>query len=460
MVNVAPEAVVDRFPYGKAPFWLTVVLLASVVLLAVARREREPKPDLVFAIFAPNHVKSYEEVIAPFEKKHGVSVGLQLVHRAALQNRLQNAMLAGTPVPDMVEMLEGGLGFFTRGPLNDVGFLDLTERLEREGLRSRLVESRLSLWTMRKRVLALPHDVHPTVLVYQPALVESLGIDVSQLKTWDDFVAVGQRISRDNDGDGVIDHFMIDLPTSQAWGLITLLRQRGIDLFDAEGHVGFNQPKTVDTIEWYLRQTVGPDKIAFECGWGQPLFKAMQDGLALFFIAPDWRTHSFELDAPHLSGRFRAIPFPVWEPGGRRTSAWGGTGLAIARATEHPELAWEFAKALYFDKDSLGKRFAETAILPPLKDAWDLPELKRPFEYYGGQRLGELFAELATETPPAWGNPYSLMAENKLSEAHVRSIEYYKQYGEKGLRAQIQRELDAAEAYVRRVMDRNVLMKQ
>ena len=173
MVNVAPGAVVDRFPYGKAPFWLLVVLLSSIVLLGFARRDREAKPDLVFAIFAPNHVESYQEVVAAFEKKHDVKVALQLVHRAALQNRLQNAMLAGTPVPDMVEMLEGGLGFFTRGPLKDVGFLDLTERLEDEGYRSRLVESRLSLWTMRKRVLALPHDVHPTVLVYQPALVES-----------------------------------------------------------------------------------------------------------------------------------------------------------------------------------------------------------------------------------------------------------------------------------------------
>jgi arabinosaccharide transport system substrate-binding protein len=460
MVNVAPGAVVDRFPYGKAPFWLLVVLLSSIVLLGFARRDREAKPDLVFAIFAPNHVESYQEVIAPFEKKHGVKIALQLVHNRALQNRLQNAMLAGTPVPDMVEMLENGLGFFTRGPLKDVGFLDLTEPLESEGYRERLVASRVSMWTARKRVFALPHDVHPAVLVYQPALVESLGIDVNTLKTWDDFVAAGRRISRDGDGDGVVDHFMIDLPTSAPWGVITLLRQRSIGLFDAEGRVAFNQPKTVETIEWYLRQTVGPNRIAFECGWGQPLFKAMQDGLALFIIAPDWRTHAFELDAPHLKGKFRAIPFPAWEPGGRRTSVWGGTGLAIARSTKNPALAWEFAKALYFDPASLGKRFVKTNILPPFKDAWSLPELKTPIDYYGGQRMGELFSELAPETPPVWGNPYARQAENKLSEAHLRSLEYYKKNGEKGLRQKIQLELDVAEAYVQRLIDRNVLMNK
>ncbi len=39
-------------------------------------------------------------------------------------------MLAGTGVPDMVELNEGGLGFFTKGPLQDVGFVDLTERVD------------------------------------------------------------------------------------------------------------------------------------------------------------------------------------------------------------------------------------------------------------------------------------------------------------------------------------------
>ena len=34
------------------------------------------------------------------------------------------------------------------------------------------------------------------MLAYRRDLVESLGIDVSQLDTWDKFVEAGQRISR------------------------------------------------------------------------------------------------------------------------------------------------------------------------------------------------------------------------------------------------------------------------
>jgi arabinosaccharide transport system substrate-binding protein len=236
--------------------------------------------------------------------------------------------------------------------------------------------------------------------------------------------------------------------------------QRGVGLFDAQGNVAFNQPAAVDTIEWYILQTAGPKRIAFECGWGQPLFKAMQDGLALFYIAPDWRTHSIALDAPHLKGKFRLMPLPAWERGGRRTSVWGGTGLAITRASEKPELAWEFAKSLYFDAKELGKRYLQTNILPPFKDAWNLPELQSPDEFYGGQRVGQLFAELAPETPPVWGGPYARIAEIKLSQVHLRSFEYFKQFGQRGLRERIQFELTDAEAYLNRAIERNVLMKQ
>lgn len=449
---------IERFPYGKAPFWLTATCVLTIALLVVVRRTREPRPELVFAIFAPNHVESYEELIPRFEAKHGVDIRLQLVHQRALETRLQNAMLAGTPVPDIVELSQLGLGYFTRGPLEDVGFLDLTERLEREGYRERLVESRLSLWSTRDHVFALPHDVHPATLMYRADLVAEYGIDVETLLTWDDFTRAAERVVKDANGDGVVDRYMIDLPTSEPWGLITLLLQRGIGMFDRAGKVAFNQPAAVDTIAWYIRVTAGPKRIAFQCGWGQPLYKAMLDGLALFYIAPDWRTRAVALDAPHLAGKFRLMPLPAWEPGGRRTSVWGGTGLAIARSTQHPELAWEFAKALYFDAEELGKRFLHTNILPPFKDAWALPELANQDPFYGGQRIGELFAKLAPETPPTWSSPYWRLAENKISEAHLRALAHYERAGERGLRERIQAELDAAEAYLNVLIDRNVLM--
>ena len=51
------------------------------------------------------------------------------------------------------------------------------------------------------------------------------------------------------------------------------------------------------------------------------------------------------------------------------------------------------------------------------------------------------------------------IANNKLSEAFLKAVEYYRLNGDNGLREFVARELDDAEAYVRRLIARNVLDK-
>ena len=137
---------VESFPYGKAPFWLMVSAIASLLLVAWLRLGRaERRPDLVLALSAPNHVAAYRAVEQKFEREHGIEVALQLVHQRALTTRLQNAMLAGTAVPDLVELPFDAMRYFGRGPVQDVGFVDLTERLQAEGYRQRLVEAQARL---------------------------------------------------------------------------------------------------------------------------------------------------------------------------------------------------------------------------------------------------------------------------------------------------------------------------
>jgi arabinosaccharide transport system substrate-binding protein len=449
---------IENFPYGKAPFWIAAMALASTLLVvATQKRKIEERPDLIMAIFAAPHLESYKRLTPAFEKKHGVKVSLQLVNIQALKTRLQNALLAGAEVPDLVEIVEGSMGYFTRGPLKDVGFVDLTERLEREGLRDKFVESRFSLWSARGRVFGMPHDVHPVMLIYRSDIVESLGVDVERLETWDDFVDMGRRVTRDLNGDGIIDRYAIDLPVSGGFGLTILLGQRGVTLFDADGKLAFNRDETVRTMLWYIEQTRGKNRIAYECGWGQSLMKAMTDGLALFYLAPDWRSYVTQQEVPNLRGKMKAMPLPAWEKGGRRTSVWGGTGLAITKASKNRELAWELAKTLYLDKRDLARRFADTNILPPFKDAWDMPEFHRPNPFYSNQPLGAMYAALAPSTPPVYATPYYELATGKLNEAFLRSAEHFEKRGTDGLEARIRRELVEAERYVQRVMDRNVL---
>jgi arabinosaccharide transport system substrate-binding protein len=423
------------------------------IRVATARRHDE-RPDLVFVTHTEAHYEAYRRAIPRFEREHGVKVQLQRVNWASLQSRLQNSLLAGVETPDLAELFEGAMGYFTRGPVEDFGIMDLTDRLKNDGLTDRMVQSRFSLWSARGRVYGLPHDVHPVMLSYRRDVVEKLGIDVSQLDTWEKFVAEGQRITRDFDGDGVIDHYMIDLRFDGNWGLSTLMYQRGGGFFDPEGNVAFATEDTAELIRWYILQTRGPHKIGYDCGWGQTTAKTMIDGLVVFQWTPDWRSWVFQDEVPSLKGKMALMPLPAWTPGGRRTSVWGGTGLMIMKRTKNPELAWELAKFLYFDTPELGKRFEATNILPVLKDAWTLPEFDHPNPYWSNLPIGKMYAALAPETPPVYSSPVDATAHNDLDLAFALSAEHYLKYGEAGLMEAIRANLAKSAEDTRVLADR------
>ena len=442
--------------FGKAPLAIAATaVIAGVLGLATGpQRGDQAKPDLTMAVFSKEHRAAYEPLIAEFERERGVHVQLQLVESRALQSRLQSAMQAGAAVPDLVELVEPSIGYFTRGPLGDVGLADLTERIAADHLDERLLASRFGLWSSRGRIFAIPHDVHPVALAYRADLCEQLGIDVSQLTTWNAFLEAGKRISVDRDGDGAVDTYMIDLPHDGGFGIQVLLHQRGGALWNEQGQPAFDSPLAIDTVCWYVRATRGAKRIAFSAGFGQTLAKAMLDGVALFYLAPDWRTKAFANDVPQLAGKMRLMPLPAWIPGGRRTSTWGGTGLAMTRACTKQDLAWELAKRLYLNPEKAAQNFRASNILPPDREAWKHSSLDESDAFYGGLALGRFFADLAPLVPPITVTAWEEMARSKLNEAVLAAGEAYER--DPALLESVARsELTRCADYVRRKVGRS-----
>lgn len=442
--------------FGKAPFALFCLALVSGVLAVLTSPGRsEAKPDLVLALFSKEHKEAYDLVIPEFERANQCTVRVQLVTGDALRSRLQAALQSGADVPDVVELPEPSMGYFTKGPLEDVGFVDQTERVDRLGLRETLVGERFALWSSRGRIFGIPHDVHPVALIYRKDLVEQYGIDVSTLDTWDAFLAAGRRVAVDADRDGVTDRYFADLPTEGSFGLQILLWQAGGGYFDAAGRVRFDDDVALRTVLWYVQAVRGPQRIAVSCGWGQPLAKAVTEGLALFYLAPDWRSKQFERDMQAVSGKLAIMPLPAWEKGGRRTSTWGGTGICVTKRCAKPELAWKLIEELYLNQAAYGPRYASSYILPPMRSAWTLPELARPSPFYGGQAIGSLYAELATQIPEVHVTAYEELARSKMGEAFLRIAQHFESHGADGLDAVARSELKRSADYVRTVMARN-----
>jgi arabinosaccharide transport system substrate-binding protein len=379
----------DWFPFGPAPLLILLLMLISGVWLLFNPVERSDA-DLEMWTFAKNHVEAYENAIPEFEKAHQrngrpVEVDLQLVHNQAVGVRLRSAFWADSNVPDMVEVMTGWAGSFFIGPVENVGFVDLRPYLERSGLMDRLVRSRLAPYTNRGRIFGLPHDVHPVMIAYRADLFQKHGIDPQALDTWDKFIEAGRRITIAEGGQN--DRYMLNLSRKHSGHLSLLLRQRGGNFFDADGRVTLDSEKAVQTMLFYVPLLEGAGRIADDPGsFGAGWVRSVENGYCLAFLCPDWNSKNTEQQIPQMAGKMALMPLPAVEPGGRRTSTWGGTMLGITKQCRDKELAWQLARHLYTDEEDLESRFRDTNILPPITTAWTRPAFSEPRPYWSGGR--------------------------------------------------------------------------
>lgn len=423
--------------------------IASGVYI-VSRRGQKNTADLRLWTFAKPHADAYVKMLPDFERRHpGKRIDIQIVAGEAVTSRLQAAFWSNLDVPDLVEVEISWAGSFFRGRLESIGFRDLTERIHQTGLWERIVQARFAPYTTRGRIFGIPHDVHPVMLAYRRDLVEKLRIDVDAIRTWDEFIEIGRRVTVPGK------RFMMELPPAGVSSFEVMFFQRDGGYFDSQGNCTLDNEIAVQTMRYYAPLVAGKYRIGNDLGGGQIFTRALEDGYYLFMVAPDWRSKVIEQDVPKVGGRMALMPLPAFTPGGRRTSTWGGTMIGITKRCADPELAWELIMHLYLNKEALAQQFRNTNILPPARDLWDHPAYDEPRPFWSNQPLGRLYANLAPQTPPQYTSPYIGLAKAKLSEALIACVDYYNRYGERGFDGFVRQQMERAAAEVRRQMRRN-----
>ncbi|GIX07296.1 MAG: sugar ABC transporter substrate-binding protein [Candidatus Poribacteria bacterium] len=415
----------ERFPLGRGPLVMLILFLISSFFVVRSTVEGE-KEVLEFWVFANTHYDEYKAREAAFEAAHP-NVDVRITNfGGAMHDKLLAALLSGFGGPDLAEVEITSIGRFLKGPIDQVGFVDLKPRLLQEGWWDRHVTARFAPWSYRGRTFGLPHDLHPVVLLYRHDLFQEAGIHMEAIETWDQFVQQTRPLAADLDGDGLQDRYPIVLGRRSHSDFFTLLLQRGGGMFDEQGEIIIDRPLAVQTLEWYarlFREGVARDYAGVGGYLDPATFALLRDGLACSVLAPDWYIGIMKKYFPEMAGAWRARGLPRWEPGGRRTSTFGGTMIGMTVQCKNPDLAWEYMKFSYFDRQALVNRYEKTGILPPLKEAWDDPVFHRSDPFFGGQQLGTLLIELAEEIPPRYQNPYWSEAADLFDEAVLNVID-------------------------------------
>lgn len=448
-----------------SPGVAVIAIIGAITAIIVACQPVAPTDGLQVWVFDSNQAKMYEALAPEWNRKHpDLPLRVSFIVIPALQSRMLSAFYSGTPVADVIEMERMMVAPAFAGPIEDIGFVDLTERLKSEGLMEKINPASFSPWTTRGHIFGLPHDVAPVMLAYRADLVEAAHIDVSQIETWDDYFRVMQPLRQDLDGDGFLDRYPLALSLSYPFFSEIFLLQGGGGYFDTEGQPTLNSEANTRMIAQLATWYAGPKRVIGDLNLfsGAGLHQ-IAAGDAVAIPAPDWYLGTLVTSLPQVAGKFKIMPLPAWEKGGRRVSANGGTMLGLTKASRHPKEAWELMKYLYFSPVLAEQLFERTHIVTPMKPNWSLSCYDRPDPYYSNQPVGRLYLNQAPSVPLRPASPYIQTAVMMMTSAltQIMQVVDQKHATEPAqVLPETRRILDEAQRSMERQMEHNAFLSR
>jgi len=456
----------DRFFSAGALVVLVIALVSTVIVVCLPAREAK---GIQFWFVALQHQDFYVEKIAEWNAAHSKQppFALTLLHDRSMERRMLSGFLSGTPLADLLEMHEGVFPKAFLGPLDQIGFLDITDRLHAEGLYEQFNEPSFSQQISRGRHFGLPHDVHPVLLAYRADLVEAAGItdaEIAAIETWEDYFRVMRPLMADVDGDGRPDRYLLNLSEVRYDIIQILISQNDGEVFDAQDRPIFANERNAETLATITPWITGPNRIATDVAWFTATgHKQMLDGLVIGTTAPDWLIGLWKLENPRLAGKIKLMPLPAFHKGGRRTSVRGGSMIGINKRSEHIEACWELAKTLYTSAEMAEEVWTKTRVLSPVKALWNEPFYHAPDPFLCGQPSGTLFIEQAPHVPLRPSSPYTNIAYGYLSNVAMALRSYAEKheiYDPAALKPEALRLLQYYQDQLEKLISRNVFLEE
>lgn len=463
-----------RIPGGFTGLWLggcplgvwVMVALAAGASAALLAWPGPSGPGRDMWLFARMHLRMYEPIVERWNQSRPLQVRPVLMSLPAIERRMLGGFLAEVRTADLLEVERRVASRAFAGPLEAVGFLDLTDRLRDAGLTEAINAPSFSPWSKGGRIFGLPHDVHPVMLAYRADLVEAAGIDMGRVETWDDLARELAPLMADDDGDGAPDRYLLAFwpAPSHADAMEALLLQGGGGFFDERDRLVIASEANARALAAMVQWTTGSSRIAADV----PEFSAAGnrlklDGYAVCFVMPDWLCNIYRHELPQLSGKLKLMPLPAWERGGRRTSVWGGTMLGVARTAPDPDRLWEFATHLYFSEELARRLYREGDIITPIVEHWDDPMFDEPDPYFGGQAKGRMYIDLARDVPRRSASPFNSMALQRVQDALIGLRDWAERTGtldREALAREAMTRLRAVEEGVRAQMERSTFARE
>lgn len=337
----------------KKARWIRVliVFLAIGLCLGLYFRQKNKEVVLELGVFASSNwdvasANSFiiiDEAIARFEEEHpGVKVHYYSgVLKEDYSEWFSRKLLEGEE-PDVFMVLDTDFNqFCSMGVMKN-----LDELIQRDtGFdENRYFTSTYVSGKYQGSQYALPYETVPTMMFVNKTLLTQEGIEVPEEDwTWNDLYRICQKVTKDSNGDGIIDQFGI---YNYNWK--DAVYSNGCDIFsDNGGESYFADERLVESVK-FIRQLT-------ELNRGQKVMQEDFNGGNVAFMPLTFAEYRTYKTYPYKIKRYAnmtwdCITMPAGDHG-ENVSEVNTLLMGISAHTQKEKLAWEFLKLLTYDEE-------------------------------------------------------------------------------------------------------------
>ncbi|MEV6343840.1 extracellular solute-binding protein [Actinoplanes sp. NPDC051851] len=245
---------------------------------------------------------------------------------------------------------------------------------------------------------AVPQDTGPMALFYRKDLFEKAGIAVPT--TWDEYAAAAVKVKA---AGGYITNFS-QSDINQFAGFVW---QAGGNWFSNDGSkwtVNLQDEASTKVAD-YWQGLIDKKLVSTVPAWTTEWDNAYNKGDAWTWVSAVWGANSISSGAPDTSGDWGVVEMPQWTSGGTTAGNWGGSSTAVFKGSKHPYEAAEFATWLNTSDEALTMLAEKANLYPATKTGGSLDVFSKGVDFYGGDKIYDVFAKAATQVSPdfTWG---------------------------------------------------------
>jgi multiple sugar transport system substrate-binding protein len=331
--------------------------------------------------------RALRPVLADFERENpGVRVRFIPESYDDYHRSVRSAMVEGKGAPDVAAIGLGWLGIFAeRGGLHDLA----APPFDGTSLAGDMVPGAWATATVDGKQLAVPFSIAPAAWWYRADLLAEAGVEDdpatlrSQVQSWDDLLALAQEVKK-NKAERSLFYDARDL-------FYAAVAQEEYGWLDGNKVLIEEKATRAAQLAGQARELKLDADLVSSNGFNL----AMKNGELAGFFADGGVLGYLTESYADTAGQWRLLPVP----GG--PAVFSASFLAVPEQSTKPELAWALVKYLAARPKTQNAYLQASASMPAYMPAWAEPLYDAPVDFFGGQPVYRLGADIAREMRPA-----------------------------------------------------------